>query len=153
MEFTINGQKIERVKEFRYLARILIEDDYDSRCIEDQLKRARSRWWCMAKLLKREGANPFQMGRFYMAVVHAVLLYGLEYWTITLRDMEPLEHFQKKAVQYMTGSYTQKNGPDESHYPEHGKLYRLCGLKPINFYIQKRRGTLRRYLERKKQSS
>ena len=58
-EFTINGEKIERVKEFRYLGRILTEDDDDSRCIEDQLKRARSRWWRMAKLLKREGANPF----------------------------------------------------------------------------------------------
>ena len=44
VEFTINGEKIERVKEFRYLGRILTEDDDDSRCIEDQLKRARSRW-------------------------------------------------------------------------------------------------------------
>ena len=98
VEFTINGEKIERVKEFRYLGRILIEDDDDSRCIEDQLKRARSRWWRMAKLLKREGANTFQMGRFYMAVIQAVLLYGSESRTITLRDMEALERFQKKGV-------------------------------------------------------
>ena len=80
-----------------------------------------------------------------MAVVQAVLLYGSESWTITLRDMMALERFQKKAVCYMTGSHIQKVGPDEWHYPEHGKLYRLCGLKPINFYIRKRRGTLRRY--------
>ena len=78
VEFTINGEKIERVEEFRYLGRILTEDDDDSRCIEDQLNRARSRWWRMAKLLKREGANLFQIGRFYMAVVQAVLLYGSE---------------------------------------------------------------------------
>ena len=106
--FTINGEKIERVKEFRYLGRILTEDDDDSRCIEDQLKRARSRWWRMAKLLKREEVNSLYMGRFYMAVVQAVLLYGSESWTITLRDIEALERFQKKAVQYMTGSHIQK---------------------------------------------
>ena len=98
VEFTISGEKIEQVKELRYLGRILTEDDDDSRCIQDQLKRARSRWWRMAKLLKREVANPSQMGRFYMAVVQAVLLYGSESWAITLRDMEALERFQKKAV-------------------------------------------------------
>ena len=69
MEYTINGEKIERVKEFRYLERILKEDDDDSRCIEDRLKRSRSRYWRIAKLLKREGPNSFQMGRFYMSVV------------------------------------------------------------------------------------
>ena len=66
----------------------------------------------MAKLLKREGANLFHMGRFYTAIVQAVLLYGSESWTITLRDMEALERFQKKAVQYMTRSHIQKVGPD-----------------------------------------
>ena len=125
VEFTINGEKIERVKEFRYLGRILTEDDDDSRCIEDQLKKARSIWWRMAKLLKREGANPLQMGRFYMAVVQAVLLYGSESWTITLRDMKALERFQKKAARYMTGSHLQRDNSGEWHYPEHGKLYRI----------------------------
>ena len=64
-----------------------------------------------------------------MAVVQAVLLYGSESWTITLRDMEALERFQKKAVQYMTGSHIQRHGSVEWHYPEQGKLYRLCGAE------------------------
>ena len=85
-----------------------------------------------------------------MAVVQAVLLYGSKSWAISLRDMEALERFQKKAVQYMTGSHIQKDSSGEWHYPEHGKLYRLCGLKPINFYIRKWRGTLRRYFETEK---
>ena len=102
VEYTINGAQIERLKEFRYLGRILTENDDDSRCIQDQLKKARSRWWRMANLLKREGANPFQMGRFYVAVVQAILLYGSESWTISLREMETLEGFQKKAMRYMT---------------------------------------------------
>ena len=42
----------------------------------------------MAKLLKREEMNPFQMERFYMTVMQAVLLYESESWTLTIRDME-----------------------------------------------------------------
>ena len=78
MVFKINGEEIERVREFQYLGRILDENDDDSRCIIAQLSKARSRWWRMAKILKREGADPFQMGRFYIVVVWAILLYEAE---------------------------------------------------------------------------
>ena len=50
----------------------------------------------------------------------------------------------------MTVSHIQRDGSGEWHYPDHGDLYRLCGLKPINFYIRKWRGTLRRYFETEK---
>ena len=43
VEFTINGVKIERVKEFRDLRRVPTEDDNNSRCIKDKLKRSRRR--------------------------------------------------------------------------------------------------------------
>ena len=78
------------------MGRILDENDDDSRCIIAQLSKARSRWWRMAKTLKREGADPFQMGRFYIAVVQAVLLYGAELWTISLRELEALERDQMR---------------------------------------------------------
>jgi len=148
--FRINGEEIERVREFRYLGRILDENDDDSRCILAQLSKARGRWWRMAKILKREGADSFQMGRFYVAVVQAVLLYGSESWTISLREMEALERFQKKAMRYMTGRHIQKDSEGEWHYPEHGEMMRMCGLKPVSHYIRKRRGTLRLYLRKYK---
>lgn len=58
-EFTINGEKVEKVKEFRYLGRILTEDDDGFRYIEDQLNKARTRCWHIDKLLTREGSNHF----------------------------------------------------------------------------------------------
>ena len=42
-EIKINGVEIERLKTFRYLGRILSEDDCDSKCIDDQLRRARKK--------------------------------------------------------------------------------------------------------------
>ena len=32
-------------------------------------------------------------------------------------------------------------------YPTHGPLFRKCGLFPMNVYLERRRGTLREYLE------
>ena len=32
-------------------------------------------------------------------------------------------------------------------YPNHDKLQRECGLFPIEVYLERRRGTLRKYLE------
>lgn len=147
VEFYINGERIERVREFRYLGQILCKDESHSRYIKEQLRKAKGRWWRMAKILKREGANPFQMGSFYMAIVQAVLLYGLESWTPSLRDMEALEHFQKKATRFMTNSHICKDSQGEWYYPDHGRLMRQCGLKPVNVYIRRRRGTLRQYFE------
>ena len=82
-----------------------------------------------------------------MAVVQVVLLYRPKSWSISLKYMEALKRFQKKEVWYMTGTHIQRGGLGEYHYPKHRELYRLCGLKPIYFYIQKQRGTLRHYFE------
>ena len=85
------------------------ESDNDKKCILAQLRKARGRWWRVSKILKREGAEPYQMGRFYVAVVQAVLLYGSESWTISARKLESLEGFQKKAMRYMTGRHIRQD--------------------------------------------
>ena len=96
---------------------------------------------------KREGADPFQMGRFYIAVVQAVLLYGAESWKILRREMEALERFQKMAMRYMKGHHIQKDSRRVWHYPEHGEMMKMCGMKPMSHFIRKRRGTLRLYFQ------
>ena len=75
-DFFVNGQKLEKVSEFKYLGRILTDNDDDTRAIDHQIKRARQQWNCIAKILKREGTNSMTMAKFYMAVVQAVLHYG-----------------------------------------------------------------------------
>ena len=86
IKIKVYGKEIERVKELKYLGRIFTEDDDDSRSIEIQLKRARNWWNSIAKILKREGANAWMMGRFYVAIVQAVLLYGSDSWSVTEQD-------------------------------------------------------------------
>ena len=44
ISFIVDGGEIERVKEFKDLGRIFSENDDDTKCIEDNIKKARSRW-------------------------------------------------------------------------------------------------------------
>ena len=145
--FTVNGGAIERVREFRYLGRVLAEDDCDTPCIQVQLQRARRRWRDVARVLKREGANARAMATFYIAIVQAVLLYGADSWTITDRDRGALERFHKRAVRHITGKHIRCDAQGEWTYPDHDALLRTCGLAPMTVYIERRRGTLRSYLQ------
>ena len=101
VQFILDGGSIERVDSFRYLGRILAENDSDLRCVDEQLKRARQRWARLARILKREGANARCMAVFYLTIVQAVLLYGADSWTLSRRDIRALESFHKRAVRHI----------------------------------------------------
>ena len=87
------------------------------------------------------------MAKLYLTIIQAVLLYGSESWTVSERKMNKLHSFHKRAIRHMTGKHIQKNGEDEWEYPNHESLLKKCKMFPINIYIERRRGTLRRYME------
>ena len=66
------------MREFKYLGRILTDNDNDTKCIVSVLAKARRQWNCIGKMLKREGANAETIGRFYITIVMSILLYGSE---------------------------------------------------------------------------
>ena len=65
----MGGEKINRVSKFKYLGRVVSEDDDDSPAIEANLKKARMRWAMFKRLLTRENASRRVMGCFYKAIV------------------------------------------------------------------------------------
>ena len=87
------------------------------------------------------------MAKFYLAIVQAVLLYGADSWVITKDDWRRLRNFHHRAVRFMTNSHIQKQDDDTWVYPDHEELRNKCDLEPIEVYIERRRGTLRKYLE------
>ena len=87
------------------------------------------------------------MAKFYIAVVQSILLYGAYLWTINNRNWKPSESFHTSAVRHMTGQHIQKHWEGSWTYPNHEDLERKCGLFSIRTYIQRRRGTLRKYME------
>ena len=146
-KFVVYGKELERVGEFKYLGRVLADNDDDTKCIEGNIRKARARWNCIANILKRDGANAKCMAKIYMAVVQAVLLYGADSWAVSEKNLRKLRAFHHRAVRYMTGQHIVKISEEVWEYPNHDKLQRECGLFPIEVYLERRRGTLRKYLE------
>ena len=44
IKFYIQGEEIERVREFKYLGRILTDNDDDTKCIDSALAKTRRQW-------------------------------------------------------------------------------------------------------------
>jgi hypothetical protein len=77
------------VTKFRYLGRILSQDDSDlSACVRN-IQRATLQWAAVSKVLKREGVSKESFARLYKVIVSTVLLYGSDTWVVT-RRMEEL---------------------------------------------------------------
>mgnify|MGYP000270434644 FL=1 len=72
--FKIGGVEIERVERFRYLGRILDENDDDRHALERQLARERVRWGRVAQALRGQGLKSKAMGYFYKVIVQAIVL-------------------------------------------------------------------------------
>ena len=53
IKFYIQGEEIERVKEFKYLGRILTHNDNDTRCVGNALMKARRQWNCIGKVQRQ----------------------------------------------------------------------------------------------------
>jgi hypothetical protein len=77
--FYIGEVAVERVSKFRYLGRILSQDDHElSACVRN-LQRAKEKWAAVSKVLTREGASKKSFARFYLVIVSTVLLYSILY--------------------------------------------------------------------------
>ena len=50
--------------------------------VEHNLKRAQKKWVRLENILEREGLDRRTVGRFYVAVVQAMLLFGYETWVL-----------------------------------------------------------------------
>ena len=90
------------------------------------------------------------MVQFYLVIVQAVLLYGLDSWVIKKSDLDKLNSFHKRAVCHMTGCHIRKHRDGTWTYPNHKTLLEECNLLHIETYIVQRRGTLQLYLDREK---
>jgi hypothetical protein len=98
----VDQTPLERVTKFRYLGRILSQDNHDlSTCVRN-IQRAKAKWTAVSKVLKREGASQKLFARFYLVIVSTVLLYGSDTWGVTRRMEELLTSFHDRCLGQIT---------------------------------------------------
>jgi hypothetical protein len=68
-QFTIHGNVLEWVEVYKYLGRMMAQDDDDAQAIHAQLRKARATWAWVGKVLRGENTSPTIATKFYLAVV------------------------------------------------------------------------------------
>ena len=135
-QFTVHGDVLERVEVFKYLGRLMAQDDDNIQAIRPQLREARGTWACVGQVLWRKNALPFVAVRFYQAIVQAILLYGSETWVISWTALARLEGFHIRAAYRMAKKYKPNRGPGNVWvYPRSKDVLKECGMKMMEEYI------------------
>jgi hypothetical protein len=146
-QFTVHGDVLERVEVYKYLGRMMAQDDDDIQAVRAQLRKARATWARVGQVLRRENATPFVAAWFYQAIVQAILLYGSETWVLTRTALARLEGFHIRAAYRMAKEHKPKRGPGNVWiYPKSEDVLRECGLKTMEEYVQIRRQTIAVYV-------
>lgn len=68
---------MKREKRFKYLCKIITENDDDLLTVEPQLKKVRATWGKIGKIWKKKtSSNPKVRSTFCKVIVQSILLYG-----------------------------------------------------------------------------
>jgi hypothetical protein len=138
--FLVGETELEAVDSFRYLGRLIVADNSDWLAVTYNLKKARSRWAQVSRVLTKQHINPRTAGYFYKAVVQSVLLYGCETWSLTRQSITALEGFHNQVARKIA---KQTIHPDpntgEWIYPPAETARAASGLFSIQHYIHTRR--------------
>ena len=101
--FLAYGTPLTAVSMFRYLGRPLLSTDDNWAVLERNILRAWGKWVRLTNILGRGTADKRTVGRLYVSVVPAVLLFGSEMWVLNPHMEKSLEGFHHRAARRMEG--------------------------------------------------
>jgi len=145
--FTIDGKPVETVPAFKYLGRWLHFMDDDHFTVLQNIRNAQIRWHQIMHFLARHGTSRGAMGRFYVAAIHAILLYGAETWTLTNRQIKLLKTFHNHCARRIACQHIRRLPSGEWITPSTKDVLKAVKIHPIQTYIQRQRKAIRLYAE------
>ena len=138
---------MEWVEVFKYLGRLLAQDDDDIQGICAQLRKARGTWARVGQVLRAEKVPPWIAAKFYKAVVQAVQLYGSKTWVLLTAALMSLEGFHIRAAYRMAVRHKPSRGPGNRWvYPKSKDVLEECGMSTLTEYITVRQQTIAVYV-------
>ena len=135
--FYIVGQQVETVRNFRYLGRILCDDDVDTLAIQARLQKARKTWGRFHSLLQSDGASPETMGRFYRTVIQQTLLFGSETWVLPRQTRLRLERFHRRCAWSMPRRPFRRYPDGTWDHPPTDEVLAECKLHSLAEYMER----------------
>ena len=70
------GITLVSVTSFEYLGILFLASEYNWPAVANNLWKAQQKWARLSRVLIREGADAWTLGRIYVVVVLEVILYG-----------------------------------------------------------------------------
>ncbi len=139
-QFCVDGEVLKWVEVFKYLGRLLAQDNDDIQAIRAQLRKARATWARVGQVLRSKNVSPHVTATFHKAVVQAILLYGSKTWVLSRMALARLEVFHICATYQMAKMHKPKWGPGRTWiYPRSVDILEECSLKTMEKYINIRR--------------
>ena len=142
---TVDGNPIQKVKEFKYLGRIVSENDDDKPAIRRNIKRARQQWGRFSRLLRRDNADKYAMSIFYRVIVLSVLLFGSETWVVSDILKGEFRSFHHRCARYVVNRHIWQDGDGNWHCPPSAEVLMEVKMQTIEAYIQRRKDTILRF--------
>ena len=85
MGLTDYGNPLIAVFSFKYLGRVMPASDENWKVVISNIWKEQRKWAQLLRVLGWEGKDTPTSGNFYLAVVQAVLLFGLDIWVMSPR--------------------------------------------------------------------
>ncbi len=137
-QFTVHGEALKKVKVFKYLGRMMAQDNNNVQAMQHQLHKAQRTWAHVGQVLRSENATPWVAAKFYKAVVLAVLLYGSEMWNLMKAVLGRLEGLHVRAAYRMAQVHWPKRmAKNQWEYTKTSDVLEECGMATMQHYIQK----------------
>ena len=115
--FEAYGKPLETLDTFKYLGRLMTAGDDDWPEVVGNLVKPQNSWGRLLPILSREGADKRVSGKYFKAVVQAVILFGAETLVLAPRIERALESFMHRAARRITGKQPQRGGYGQWTYP------------------------------------
>ena len=125
---------------------ILLSSDDNWAAVEQNLQWSWGKWGKMVKILGRDGVDRRTAGIFYVELVKAVILFGLETWLVIPRLEKAIAGFHHRAVWWMAGIGPEHQWEGTWVYPPIGAALATVGLDEIWVYIYYCQNTVAKYI-------
>jgi len=100
----IKNYKFERVKNFKYLGVILIEDNNNQIDLQERIKNANKTYFMPKKIFKNKNiSKKLKLILKNYTIIDKMLTYASETWTLTKRDRKQLNIFERKEYRRILG--------------------------------------------------
>ena len=101
--FQAYSQLLATVTSFLCLLQILMSTYNNWLEVVYNLGKSRQIWARLLRILEREGEVARTSGRFYLAVMQEILIFGLDMWVVTPHIVRDLGGFQHRVVRQIMG--------------------------------------------------